>query len=63
MHRGRARGGRGGPRGRGGAPRARIAPLHNAGVFYAVRITGGTLRPEPGGNTAEPVPVGGLIEH
>ncbi|MCX4830939.1 NUDIX hydrolase [Streptomyces sp. NBC_01016] len=28
-------------------------PLHNVGVFYAVRITGGTLRPEPNGDTAE----------
>ncbi|MFF3491887.1 NUDIX hydrolase [Streptomyces sp. NPDC002795] len=30
-------------------------PLHNVGVFYAVRITGGTLRPEPNGQTAESV--------
>lgn len=30
-------------------------PLHNVGVFYTVRITGGTLRPEPGGDTAESV--------
>lgn len=28
---------------------------HNVGIFYRVRITGGTLRPEPGGATAEPV--------
>ncbi|MFJ9085340.1 NUDIX hydrolase [Streptomyces sp. NPDC102384] len=28
-------------------------PLHNVGVFYAVRITGGALRPEPNGDTAE----------
>lgn len=27
--------------------------LHNVGVFYAVRITGGTLRPEPNGDTAQ----------
>ncbi|MEV6414695.1 NUDIX domain-containing protein [Kribbella sp. NPDC051718] len=30
--------------------------LHqNVGVFYAVRITGGSLRPEPNGETAESV--------
>ncbi|MFG3258747.1 NUDIX hydrolase [Streptomyces sp. NPDC048172] len=27
----------------------------NVGVFYTVRITGGRLRPEPGGETAESV--------
>lgn len=27
----------------------------NVGVFYQVRITGGELRPEPNGETAEPV--------
>ena len=27
----------------------------NIGIFYQVRITGGTLRPEPNGATAEPV--------
>ena len=27
----------------------------NVGIFYAVRITGGTLRPEPNGDTAESV--------
>ena len=25
----------------------------NVGIFYAVRIVGGTLRPEPNGDTAE----------
>jgi len=29
--------------------------LHSVGVFYAVRITGGELRPEPNGETAESV--------
>ncbi|MEU3317656.1 NUDIX domain-containing protein [Streptomyces sp. NPDC006785] len=29
--------------------------LQNAGVFYGVRVTGGTLRPEPNGDTAEAV--------
>lgn len=28
---------------------------HNVGVFYQVRITGGQLRPEPNGETAESV--------
>jgi 8-oxo-dGTP diphosphatase len=28
---------------------------HNVGVFYQVRITGGQLRPEPDGETAESV--------
>ncbi|MEV5831733.1 NUDIX domain-containing protein [Spirillospora sp. NPDC052242] len=28
---------------------------HNVGIFYQVRITGGRLRPEPGGATAESV--------
>ncbi|WP_049567781.1 NUDIX hydrolase [Nonomuraea sp. SBT364] len=28
---------------------------HNVGVFYRVRVTGGRLRPEPNGETAEPV--------
>ncbi|MBW5420616.1 NUDIX domain-containing protein [Streptomyces sp. BG9H] len=27
--------------------------LHNIGVFYQVRVTGGRLRPEPNGDTAE----------
>ncbi|WP_433306162.1 NUDIX hydrolase [Actinoplanes sp. CA-030573] len=41
------------------------AEHHNVGVFYAVRVTGGELRAEPNGDTAEPswVPlaaVGGL---
>ncbi|UYQ65177.1 NUDIX hydrolase [Streptomyces peucetius] len=27
--------------------------LHNVGIFYQVRITGGRLRPEPSGETAE----------
>ncbi|GAA1581032.1 hypothetical protein GCM10009678_74730 [Actinomadura kijaniata] len=27
---------------------------HNVGIFYQVRITGGQLRPEPNGQTAEP---------
>src|SRR5215469_18109348 len=26
---------------------------HNVGIFYRVRITGGELRPEPGGDIAE----------
>ncbi|MFD5203235.1 NUDIX hydrolase [Streptomyces sp. NPDC058375] len=29
--------------------------LQNVGVFYGVRATGGTLRPEPNGDTAEAV--------
>lgn len=29
--------------------------LHNVGIFYQVRITGGRLRPEPSGETAESV--------
>ncbi|WP_369215132.1 NUDIX hydrolase [Streptomyces flavofungini] len=29
--------------------------LHNVGVFYQVRVTGGRLRPEPNGDTAESV--------
>jgi 8-oxo-dGTP diphosphatase len=28
---------------------------HNVGIFYRVRITGGRLRPEPNGETAESV--------
>lgn len=28
---------------------------HNVGIFYQVRITGGQLRPEPGGEIAESV--------
>ncbi|MFF0739504.1 NUDIX hydrolase [Streptomyces sp. NPDC004111] len=28
--------------------------LQNVGVFYRVRVTGGRLRPEPNGDTAEP---------
>lgn len=45
------------------------ADRQNVGIFYRVRITGGRLRPEPNGETAEsvwtapPVPVGGLIQH
>lgn len=27
--------------------------LHSIGIFYAARITGGALRPEPNGDTAE----------
>jgi ADP-ribose pyrophosphatase YjhB (NUDIX family) len=27
---------------------------HNVGIFYQVHITGGRLRPEPNGETAEP---------
>ena len=30
-------------------------PHQNVGIFYRVRITGGQLRPEPGGETAESV--------
>jgi hypothetical protein len=30
-------------------------PHHNVGIFYRVRITGGQLRPEPNGETAESV--------
>lgn len=30
-------------------------PHHNIGIFYAVRITGGELRPEPDGDVAESV--------
>ena len=30
-------------------------PHQNIGIFYRVRITGGQLRPEPNGETAEPV--------
>ena len=35
---------------------------HNVGIFYQVRITGGALRPEPNGETAESVwhPVPGV---
>ena len=29
--------------------------LHNVGIYYQVRITGGRLRPEPNGDTAESV--------
>jgi 8-oxo-dGTP diphosphatase len=39
-------------------PADRLAggPEHqNVGIFYRVRITGGQLRPEPNGDTAEPV--------
>lgn len=32
-----------------------LPDLHNVGIFYAVRITGGELRPEPNGDTAESV--------
>ncbi len=30
-------------------------PHHNVGIFYRIRITGGQLRPEPNGETAESV--------
>lgn len=37
------------------AAEARLGIEHqNVGVFYGVRITGGALRPEPNGETAEP---------
>lgn len=32
-----------------------LPDLHSVGIFYAVRITGGELRPEPNGETAESV--------
>ncbi|MEU8661700.1 NUDIX hydrolase [Actinoplanes philippinensis] len=32
----------------------RTTDHQNVGVFYRIRITGGTLRPEPGGDTTEP---------
>jgi 8-oxo-dGTP diphosphatase len=37
-------------------------PHQNVGIFYQVRITGGQLRPEPGGGVAESVwtPVPGV---
>lgn len=39
-----------------GERRRPAAPeLHNVGVFYRVRVTGGRLRPEPNGDTAESV--------
>ncbi|MET8775595.1 NUDIX domain-containing protein [Nocardia sp. NPDC050713] len=31
------------------------AEHHNVGIFYQVRITGGRLRPEPNGETAESI--------
>lgn len=38
------------------AAEARLGIEHqNIGIFYRVRITGGTLRPEPNGETAESV--------
>lgn len=38
------------------AAEARLAMEHqNVGIFYQVRITGGVLRPEPNGDTAESV--------
>ena len=38
------------------AERARGGPEHqNVGIFYQARITGGELRPEPNGETAESV--------
>ncbi|WP_426502490.1 NUDIX hydrolase [Dactylosporangium sp. McL0621] len=38
------------------AAEARLGVEHqNVGVFYRVRVTGGTLRPEPNGETAESV--------
>lgn len=37
----------------------RISPgdsdLHNVGIFYGVQVTGGQLRPEPNGDTAESI--------
>ncbi|WGP12908.1 NUDIX hydrolase [Streptomyces sp. SH5] len=37
--------------------------LQNVGVFYGVRVTGGTLRPEPNGDTAGAVwtPLSGVV--
>jgi ADP-ribose pyrophosphatase YjhB (NUDIX family) len=32
-----------------------LPDLHNVGIFYGVRITGGELRPEPNGETAESI--------
>jgi len=32
-----------------------LPDLHSIGIFYRVRITGGELRPEPNGETAESV--------
>ncbi|GAB2613910.1 NUDIX hydrolase [Kribbella endophytica] len=32
-----------------------LPDLHSVGIFYAVRITGGELRPEPNGDTAESI--------
>ena len=32
-----------------------LPDLHSVGIFYGVRITGGELRPEPNGDTAESV--------
>ncbi|MEU7579881.1 NUDIX domain-containing protein [Streptomyces sp. NPDC041068] len=38
------------------AAEARLGCEHqNVGIFYRVRITGGRLRPEPNGETTEPV--------
>jgi 8-oxo-dGTP diphosphatase len=39
-----------------------LLPHQNVGVFYRVRVTGGQLRPEPGGEIAESVwtPVPGV---
>ncbi|MET9496950.1 NUDIX domain-containing protein [Streptomyces sp. NPDC006552] len=43
------------------AAEARLGTEHqNVGVFYRVRITGGQLRPEPNGETAESVWTPGL---
>ena len=38
-------------------------PHQNVGIFYRVRITGGQLRPEPNGKTAESVwtPIPGVV--
>ncbi|MGY0488389.1 NUDIX hydrolase [Streptomyces sp. WG-D5] len=49
------------------APERRVPgspPLHNVGIYYTVRITGGALRPEPNGNTAESLwtPLDGIAE-
>ncbi|MCP2289215.1 hypothetical protein ACFYT3_19135 [Nocardia amikacinitolerans] len=32
-----------------------MEPNHDVGIFYRVRITGGRLRPEPNGVTAESI--------
>jgi 8-oxo-dGTP diphosphatase len=39
-------------------------PHQNVGIFYRVRITGGQLRPEPGGDITEPAwtPIPGVAQ-